>query len=217
MNVRILTRFSPSFLSSVIPDAPLMHKQKKRTAFQILDLLHIRGSAQAGPYRSRSFSIQRMCSYGRFSRRISTLYSFSRRYFNTSNCKHADHAYDDLFHTGIELLEDLDRTFLGDLVDSLDKLLSLHGIDLTHSCKMLRCESRDSFIMQTSLSRLYRCISDGEDTRIKYTDDISGISLVYDLTFTVPSSAAAGKDASSFRPEHDKLPCRPQICRNRYA
>ena len=37
-------------------------------------------------FRSRSlFSIQRICSYGRLSIRISTLYSFSRRYFKTSN------------------------------------------------------------------------------------------------------------------------------------
>ena len=34
---------------------------------------------------SSLFAIQRICSYGRFSRRISTLYSFSRRYFSTSN------------------------------------------------------------------------------------------------------------------------------------
>ena len=33
-----------------------------------------------------SFSIQRMYSYGSSSKRMSTLYSFSRRYFSTSNC-----------------------------------------------------------------------------------------------------------------------------------
>ena len=34
---------------------------------------------------SSLLAIQRICSYGRFSRQISTLYSFSRRYFKTSN------------------------------------------------------------------------------------------------------------------------------------
>ena len=39
--------------------------------------------------------------------------------FQEFKLQDTDNADDDLLHTGIELLEDLDRTFLGDLVDPL--------------------------------------------------------------------------------------------------
>ena len=100
--------------------------------------------------------------------------------FQDIKLKDTYNAHDDLFHTGIKLLEYLDRTFLSDLVDTFYKLFSLHGIDLTYTCKMLRCESRDSF-KSKFLSRRTDRISNGKDTRIKDTDDISCISLVHNM------------------------------------
>ena len=38
----------------------------------------------------------------------------------------------------------MDGTFLGNLGNALDELLSLHGIYLTHSGKMLRCKGRNT-------------------------------------------------------------------------
>ena len=60
--------------------------------------------------------------------------------------KHTYNADDDLLHTGVVLLEDLDGTLLGDLGNALKELLTLHGVHLTDSCEVLRCEGRDSFI-----------------------------------------------------------------------
>ena len=95
--------------------------------------------------------------------------------------KDTDNADDDLFHTGVVFLEDLDGTFLGDLLDSFDELLSLHGIHLTHACEMLRCKSRDTLILNLVSCHADR-ISDGENARIEKSDNISCISLFHDLT-----------------------------------
>ena len=92
----------------------------------------------------------------------------------------ADGAYDDLFHTGVELLEDLDGTLLGDLQDALGELLPLHGVDLAESCEVLRREGRDAL----ELHRLLRCaerVADGENARIKDADDIARVGLLDDL------------------------------------
>ena len=100
--------------------------------------------------------------------------------FQHIELQYTDHADDDLLHSHIVLLENLDRTFLRNLLHALHELLALHRIHLPHSRKMLRCERRDSL----ELKRLRRgeCISDGKNTRIKHTDDVSRIRLVHDMT-----------------------------------
>ena len=47
-----------------------------------------------------------------------------------------------------QLLEDLDRSLLSDLVHTLYKLLPLHRVHLAHSREMLRRKSRDPFIAE---------------------------------------------------------------------
>ena len=151
------------------------------------------------------------------SRRISTLYSLTQTVLQNVELKDADNADDDLFHTGVELLEDLDRTFLGDLADALDELLTLHGIHLTHSVQNAPVRKSEYLQMRTFLPGVQTCITDRENTRIKDTDDISGIGFARQSYVPAPSSAAAGKDGASSCPVRDKLPCQPQTCRNRYA
>ena len=102
------------------------------------------------------------------------------------------HTHNNLFHTGIVLLENLYRTFLRNLGNTFDELFSFHGIQLTHSCKMLRCESRDSF-----KRKFFLCggqgISNRKNTRIKYTDNISGIRFLHDLTLLCHQLLRLGK------------------------
>ena len=74
-------------------------------------------------------------------------------------------------------LKALDGTFLSDLLYALDELFSLHGIHLAHSGKMLRCEGRNTFILEL-LPGHAQCISDGENAGIEDTDNITRISLV---------------------------------------
>ena len=46
---------------------------------------------------------------------------------------------------------------------------------------MLRCESRNSFVCEF-LRRIGESVSDGEDSRIKHTDDVSSVCLVDHLS-----------------------------------
>ena len=62
-----------------------------------------------------SFSIQRMYSYGSSSKTDVYLVFIFQTVLQYVELQHADHADDDLLHTGVVLLEDLDRTFLRDL------------------------------------------------------------------------------------------------------
>ena len=89
----------------------------------------------------------------------------------------ADDANDDFFHTGIQLLENLDSTFLCNLVDTFDKLFSLHGIHLGNSGKMLRCESWNSLVSKF-FARSAQRISDGENAWVEHTDNVTGICLI---------------------------------------
>ena len=68
--------------------------------------------------------------------------------FKHIELKHADYADNDFFKSRIKLLEYLDRTFLRDLFDTFDKLLSLHGIHLPYSCKMLGSEGGNTLILK---------------------------------------------------------------------
>ena len=88
--------------------------------------------------------------------------------------------YNNFFHTGIKLLKNLNSTFLRDLIDTFNKLFSLHSINLTDSCKMFRCKCRNTFECKL-FTGCTDCISDGKDTRVKNTDNISGICLIYHM------------------------------------
>ena len=101
------------------------------------------------------------------------------------------------------------------LGDSADKLFSLHGIHLTHSCKNARCESGDSFA-DKFLSRHTDGVSNGKRHPDQTADNISCIGLVHDVAFCA-SSAEAGKDAFSCLLAHGTLPCRHRILRSRSA
>ena len=67
------------------------------------------------------------------------------------------------------------------LVHTLCKLLTLHGIDLLDHSEMLGREGGDTLELYFH-SLLTNGIADGEDAGIEYTDDITCISLVDDLT-----------------------------------
>ena len=103
--------------------------------------------------------------------------------FQDIELQDAHNTHDDLFHTGIILLEDLDRTFLGDLVDPLHELFSLHCIHLAHPRKMFRCKGGDALIGKTFL-RCGEGVSDGEDPRIEHADDISAVRFLDHLSLT---------------------------------
>ena len=70
-----------------VGDIPRRGEQQQAIALEVLDDLGIARELELLDVESSSsFSTQRTCSYGRFSRMISTLYSFFRRYSSTSNC-----------------------------------------------------------------------------------------------------------------------------------
>ena len=71
--------------------------------------------------------------------------------FQNIKLQDTNDANNNLFHTGVKLLKDLDRALLCDLGDSLYKLFPLHGIHLTHPRKMLRRKGRNSFILELLL------------------------------------------------------------------
>src|SRR5699024_7843745 len=79
-----------------------------------------------------------------------------------------------------KLLEDLDRALLGNLVDALDKLLSLHTVEQAHTREMLRRKGRDALIGKFSARHADR-ISDRENARVKYADDVPRICLVHNM------------------------------------
>ena len=113
--------------------------------------------------------------------RISTLYSLFRRYSRTSNCRVPTTPHDHFFHAASQFLEDLDSAFLGDLLHSFYKLFALHGIYLHDPVKMLRSEGRNASELEFAGTGA-EGISYGEDTGIKYADDISRVGFVHDLS-----------------------------------
>ena len=64
--------------------------------------------------------------------------------FKYFKLKLTNNAYDNLFHTGIRLVEDLDCTFLCNLGNTLDELLALERNLLANGCEQLACERRDA-------------------------------------------------------------------------
>ena len=169
-----------------------MNKEQQRVAFEVFDTLHI-GCAD-------NLVCLNFILIG------NPADVFVRHWFKTDlnavfieqtvlqnvELKDTDNADDDLFHTGVVFLEDLDGTFLGNLGDTFDELLTLHGIYLTDFGKMLRCESRNTFKGEF-LAGCADGISDGENTRVKDTDDISGIGFADNLTFLSHQLLRLGK------------------------
>ena len=100
--------------------------------------------------------------------------------FENFKLKDTNNAHDNLFHSCIELLENLNRTFLCNLVDTLNELFSLHSINLSYSCKMFWCKCRYTLKCKF-LVRFADSITDREYSRIKYTDNISCICLINNM------------------------------------
>ena len=102
--------------------------------------------------------------------------------FKNVKLQKAYNAYDNSLHTHVGQEEYLYCTLLGDLLHSLLELLTLHGVYLLDYGKMLGSKRRNA--LKLYLQRRVRySISYGEDTRVKYTDDIACVSLVDDLSF----------------------------------
>ena len=99
---------------------------------------------------------------------------------------------DDLLHTAFVLLENLNCSFLGDLIDSFHELLSLHGIQQTDSREMFRSKCGNSLIGKF-LTWGADGISDGENARIKDTDNISGKRLIHHMSVACHHLLRLGK------------------------
>jgi len=112
--------------------------------------------------------------------------------FQDIELQHADDPADDLLHTGVVLLEDLDGAFLGDLGDTLDKLVPLHGVHLADTREVLRRECRDPLITE-SLFRHAEGVADRIEAGVKHTDDVSGIGLLQDLSVAGHQLLGLGK------------------------
>ena len=100
--------------------------------------------------------------------------------FEDVELQHADNADDDLLHTGLGLMEDLDSALLRDLVHALDELLALHGILLADKGEVLGSKGRDA-LERELVSGSDDGVADGEHTGVEYADDIPGEGFVYDL------------------------------------
>ena len=101
--------------------------------------------------------------------------------FKYLELKHTYNAYDNSLKTRIRLKEDLNSTLLGDLVHTLGKLLTLHGVNLLYHSKMLGSEGGNT-LESDLLSLLANGVADREDARIEYTDNIACVGLVNNLT-----------------------------------
>ena len=101
--------------------------------------------------------------------------------FEHLELQHADHAHDDRLHARAGLAEDLDRAFLRDLLHALDELLALEGVLLPHGCKQLGRKGRDARKHALALGVAHR-VADCKHARVKNTDDVARVGLVYDRT-----------------------------------
>ena len=93
--------------------------------------------------------------------------------------ENTDHAHDVGLGTDARLLVELDGTFLGELLDTFQELLSLHGVLRLYAGEVLRREDRD--VCETEVLRgCGHGIADAEDARVEKTDDVSGIGVFND-------------------------------------
>ena len=88
----------------------------------------------------------------------------------------------DFLHSHSVFLKNLNCAFLGNLSNSFYKLFALHCIKLPHSRKMFGGKRWNSFKCKIFFCRSKR-ISNRKNTRIKDSDNISGISFFNDFTF----------------------------------
>ncbi len=89
-------------------------------------------------------------------------------------------AYDVRLSTGTGLLEQLDSPLLGQLLYTLDKLLTLHGVLGLDTGKFLWREYREVLIFEL-VGHIAEGITYTEDTWVKKAYNISWISLIHDL------------------------------------
>ena len=101
--------------------------------------------------------------------------------FEHIKLQHPHNAHNNLFHTGIVFLKNLNGALLSNLGNPFHELLPFHGVHLTHTGKMFRCKSRNSGKCKM-LFPADKGVTDGENTGIKHTDNISGIRLVNNLS-----------------------------------
>ena len=169
-----------------------MNKEQQWVAFQILDALHIGCTDNLIRIKVLFIGNPADVFVRHWLKSDLNAVFIEQTVLQNVELKDTDNAHDDLFHTGVVFLEDLDGTFLGNLGDTFDELLTLHGIYLTNLGKMLRCESRNTFKGEF-LAGCADGISDGENTRIKDTDDIPGIGFADNLTFLSHQLLRLGK------------------------
>ena len=93
--------------------------------------------------------------------------------------ENTDHAHDVGLGTDARLLVELDSTFLGELLDTFQELLSLHGVLRLYAGEVLRREDRDVCEVEV-LRRCGHGVADAEDARIEKTDDVAGIGVFDD-------------------------------------
>ena len=92
----------------------------------------------------------------------------------------AYYAYNDFLHSGVKFLENLDGSFLGDLVDAFDELFSLHSVYLTHSGEVFWSESGNAFKFKFFIRQTQR-VSYGKNSWVKYSNDISCVCLIHNF------------------------------------
>lgn len=158
-------------------DAPRVGEQKQRVVLKIFDPFRVRGDGQAVYVDVLIFDPAHMLIWQLFHADFHIVFVLQPvlQYFKLED---ADDADDDLLHTGIEFLEDLNGAFERDLRDPLHKLLALHRIDLAHAREMLGRERRDAGVADVCSGCAQR-VADGKDTGVENADDVSGIRLFY--------------------------------------
>ena len=102
-------------------DTPGIDEQQQRISLHILDLLHIRSTGQ---FRQVDlvfiFNPADMLVRQILQTNFHIIFVF-QTVFQHIELQYTYHTYDNFFQTGIELLEDLDGTLLGDLLHTLDE------------------------------------------------------------------------------------------------
>jgi len=156
-------------------DAPLIGEEQQESAFDILDLLCVGGEVELLQVNIRSVDpTDEAVRKGLHSQLNIVLILHS--VLKDVELKSTDNAHNDLLHTGSNFLEDLDSTFLSDLGNALDELLSLHGVLLLNTAEEFRSEGWNT--LKLYLFAAAYCVADGEDARVKDTDDIAGVGFL---------------------------------------
>ena len=91
--------------------------------------------------------------------------------------QYTNNTHNNFLNAGIWLVENLDGALLGYLHDALFKLLALHGVNTLNSGKMFGCEGGNALKAEV-LALFTYSVADGEDARVKNTDNVTGKGLV---------------------------------------